>query len=249
MTPPDTYIIYGSNSEIGAFLAKKIAPCVKTLILFHHSEKRPLVPFPSQINILSYQHDIRDYDSLMKITDEIAQKCTITDLATVYLPAIRSYDHKPLSETSLDITKEIIDVNLLGSIHFLKAMISLAKQTRSTKIVMLGSNVSRTGLKNGSVYAATKAAIANLTKSVSKEVGRNNILINTISPGPVETNTTNFDKEYKAFRDRYFKDQKDLTSLNKLASPEEVCDLIKFLTSLENTHITGEELFITGGSL
>jgi 3-oxoacyl-[acyl-carrier protein] reductase len=146
---------------------------------------------------------------------------------------------------------------LIGAVHFLKAVLSVVKipTTRPfkreelnycTRIVMVGSNVSRSGLKYGSVYAATKAALANLVKSVAMEEGLSNVLINTVSPGPVATDSKEFGEEYKSFRNDYFETQKALNSLNRVAETCDVCHLIKFLTSLENKHITGEEIFVAG---
>ena len=250
---PETFIIYGANSAIGSELAKSLLPEVKELILFYHEKSDRIANILTNDKVVSFNSDIKDYDILHEQFSQIKHN---SHVGAVYLPAVRSYDHKPLAETSLYLTREIIDVNLLGAIHFLKGLISISTpRTKesldelSMRIVLLGSNVSRTGLLNGSVYAATKAAIANLTRTVAKEEGKNNILINTISPGPVQTDTQIFLADYREFRKEYFETQKSLTGLNRLAEISDVCSMIKFLTSLDNKHITGEELFLTGGAL
>ena len=249
---PDTYLIYGANSSIGSTLAKKVLPNVRNLILFYHKNTDRIKDLFSYPNVRVYQSDIRDFDDFTTKMKSIYDQIDIKEIGAVFMPAIRSYDHKKLTETSLDIAKEIIDVNLLGAIHFLKGVLENERKidfTPQKKVVLLSSNVSRTGLKYGSVYAATKAAIVNLVRSASMEEGMSNTLINAISPGPVNTFDEGFSDEYKRFRKEYFETQKTFTSLNKVANIEEVCSLICFLTSLENTHITGEEIFITGGAL
>ena len=245
MLQPETYIILGANSAIGSELAKSIAPKVQQLILFYHQRKERIVDLVAP-NIWQYPVDITNFNDFMGIIHQLKQEFKAQDLGAVYLPTIRSFDHQPLLNTDLKLTREIIDVNFLGAIHFLKSILSL-DTVNSQRIVLLGSNVSKIGLPNGSVYAATKAAIANLTKSVAQEVGYRNILINTVSPGPVITADQSFDQEYQEFRENYFATQKKFTCLNRLAEIDDVCALIKFLTSLENKHITGEEIFITGG--
>ena len=250
---PETFIIYGANSAIGSELAKSLLPEVKELILFYHEKTDRIAKILTSDKVVAFNSDIKDYDVLLEQFSQIKHN---NHIGAVYLPAVRSYDHKSLAETSLYLTREIIDVNLLGAIHFLKGLISIStprtKETiddLSMRIVLLGSNVSRTGLVNGSIYAATKAAIANLTRTVAKEEGKNHILINTISPGPVQTDSQVFLADYREFRKDYFETQKSLTSLNKLADVSDVCLMIKYLTSLENKHITGEEIFLTGGAL
>ena len=249
LTFPDFFIVYGANSFIGSEFAKMIRPEVKKLILFYPKKTDKIAELLPAENVKAIQSDILDFNDFKKKIHDLREENCINNLGAVYFSTYRSVDHKPLGETGLDLTKNIIDVNLFGAIHFLKGIFSINQSVASTRIVMLGSHVSRIGLKNGSVYAATKAAIANLTRSVAMEEGIHNTLINTVSPGPVETDNKDFSAEYTKFRQEYFDTQLRLTSLKRLASVSEICQLIMFLTSMENKHITGEELFITGGSL
>jgi len=246
MTLPQTYIIYGANSPMGAELASFLAPQVTQLILFYHKKTDRITRQLKLPNVISYCSDIVDFQDFMLKIEQINSKLHIESIAAVYLPALRSSDALPLTHTSLTLTSNIINVNLIGTIHFLKGILTLNKQIKSARIVLIGSHVSKVGLKNGSVYAATKAAIANLTRSVAMEEGVNNTLINTISPGPIETDHSQYQLPYSTFRERYFENHRQNSCLGKLATNLDVCNLVGFLTSLENTHITGEEIFITG---
>jgi len=251
---PETYIIYGANSHIGSELSHYLQPLVSNLVLFYHKNNDKINDLLSCANVHGISSDIRDYADYVKQLETIfSQSCLnlSKSLGAVYFPATRSYDHQPLSSTSLEITKEIIEVNLLGCIHFLKGIINLELSNSEAvkRIVLLGSHVSRTGLKDGSVYSCTKAAVANLTRSVSMEVGSKHVFINTVSPGPVVTQSVDFSSDYAEFREKYFATELLKTSLNKLASVDDVCSLILYLTSELNLHLTGEELFITGGTL
>jgi 3-oxoacyl-[acyl-carrier protein] reductase len=242
-------LIYGANSSIGSELAKQILPEVDNLILFYHKRTDRIKALFTDKKVIAIQSDVRDFDDLQVKIGKIGAEIELHDLGAVFLPSVRSYDHKLLSETSIELVNDIIAVNFLGAIHFIKAVLLLKKMSDSMRIVMTGSNVSRVGLKNGSVYAATKSAVANLARSVSMEEGMSHVLINVVSPGPVETDNSGFDTEYIEFRKEYFETQKRLASLNRIASVYDVISLIKFLTSIENRHITGEEIFVTGGKL
>ncbi len=247
---PDTYLIFGANSAIAIDTIERLLPECKRLILVYHKNKDlldelfkkysqgklPLIEFIST--------DITNYQELKEKFKDIIIN---TSFSAVYYSSVRSYDFKPLLDTDLNISKQIIDVNLYGAIHFLKIVLSYSRKVPHSRIILLGSNISKNGLKNGSVYASTKAAVANLVKSVAQEEGQNNVLINTVSPGPVETISTSFSEEYQNFRNEYFKSKKAQTSLNRLATAQDISELILFLSSLNNKHITGEEIFITGG--
>jgi NAD(P)-dependent dehydrogenase (short-subunit alcohol dehydrogenase family) len=248
MRQPETYVIYGANSCIGSELARAVLPDVKDLILFYHEKTGRIEDLFANGKVRAFQSDVREFEDFQEKMKKIHAEMELKDVGVVYLPAIRSYDHRPLSGADLNVVKEIIDTNFLGSINFLKAVLPLNKSAQSLRIVMMGSNVSRTGLKNGSVYAATKSAVSNLVRSVAMEEGCRNTFINTVSPGPVETDNSGYDSGYAQFRKEYFETQKALTSLNRVASAVDVCSLIRFLTSPENNHITGEELFVTGGA-
>jgi NAD(P)-dependent dehydrogenase (short-subunit alcohol dehydrogenase family) len=246
---PDAFIIFGANSIIGSTLARGILPLVKNLILFYHKQTDKIDDLLGDDKVMSYSQDIRDLDAFLQNISDLKSRIDISDLAAVYMSTQRSSDFQPLSTTDMSLTRDIVEINFLGAIHFLKGIFTINKSVSSTRIVLMGSNVSRKGLKNGSVYAATKAALSNLTRSVSQEEGASNTLINTVSPGPVESDQSGFSKEYATFRIAYFQEQKKMTSLDRLSSPVDVCEMILFLTSLQNKNITGEEFFVTGGSL
>ena len=123
------------------------------------------------------------------------------------------------------------------------------KRQKNGRIVLLGSNVSRIGLPNGSAYAASKSAIANLSRTVALEEAENNILINTISPGPIQIDDSHFGEEYRKFRASYYKKMLMQIPLKRLATLEDLYNLIEFLLSDKNSYITGEEIFVTGGKL
>jgi len=255
MKQPDTYIIYGANSQIGSHLAKLMQPKVKHLVLFYHKNTNRIAPLLQHQNVIAHSSNIEAFDDLAQTLKQTLNNILPKDVAAVYFPAIRSTDAKPIIETDLTLANNIININLLGAIHFLKAVLYINaglpvnKEAKSIRIVMLGSDVSRKGLENGAVYAATKAAVANLVLSVAKEAGEDGALINIVSPGPVESEDKDqkFSPHYSAFRKRYFQEQREKSCLYKLATPDDVCNAICFLTSLQNTHITGEEIFVNGG--
>ena len=253
MKQPKTYIIYGANSCIGAELAKMILPLVENLVLFYHERSDRIESLMNHEKVKIIQSDVCKFVDLVYRFKKVSEEIDVSDLGVVFLPAVRSQDMMSLKETSMELTKEIINVNFIGAVHFLKAVLGILNTSPtstadggSARIVMVGSDVSQSGLKNGSIYAATKSAMANLVKSVAMEEGLSNVLINTVSPGPVATFNSYFDEEYTRFRKEYFETQKALTSLNRVAEVVDICNLIMFLTSIENKHISGEEIFIRG---
>ena len=131
----------------------------------------------------------------------------------------------------------------------LKIVLPIMKKNKFGRIVLFGSNVSRIGLKNGSAYAASKSAISSICRSVAMEEGANNIIINTISPGPIKIDDSHFSEEYKIFREEYYKNELQNTPLKRTLEVKDVFGVTEFLLSDKNSFITGEEIFVTGGKL
>lgn len=163
----------------------------------------------------------------------------------IHTAAIRSSDANSFQDSDPLFWMEVCSKNLIMTYNILR--VALPNMKNGSRIVLYGSNVSKTGLANGSAYAAAKAAIANLAKSIAREVITRDILINVISPAPVETVLEqDYKGEYLEFRRRYFAKYKEQTPSGKLIQIQELADLTKFLISNQITNITGKEFFIEG---
>lgn len=251
-----TIIITGANGNIGSAMAHHFAEeGFKLILLYHRSAHRIeklLKNFGSSITAL--QSDITNLGELETIIEKIPLETEYLPKSLIHAAAMRSIDSATLIETSPELWEKIIETNIIGTYNILKTVIPLfiANQESETddnwnRIVLLGSDVSRIGLPSGSAYAASKAAISNLARSLSYELAEHNILINTVSPGPVVIDESHFSEEYRQFRTRYYEEILARTPLKRIANPSDVVSMCRFLISPENKYITGEEFFLTGG--
>lgn len=110
------------------------------------------------------------------------------------------------------------------------------------KIVNIASIWSIVTKKNRTLYTTMKSAIHGLTRSMAIEWASNNILINTISPGFIDTDLTRNSLSIEELTNL----EKSIP-LNRLAKPEEVAELVYFLGSKQNTYLTGQNIIIDGG--
>jgi NAD(P)-dependent dehydrogenase (short-subunit alcohol dehydrogenase family) len=239
-------LIVGANSNIGSKIAEFFLGKADNLFLWTHGKSNSEKLSSSVNSNVKYVYgDISD--------EKVVESVFLNDLAEfridtfINCATLRSSDFKPLSETSSDLWKKIFDVNVLGLYYLLHKLIPNMR-TKGGNIILFGSNVSRIGLKNGSAYAASKAAIANLTRTIALEEAQNKILINTISPGPVLIDDSHFSEDYRAFRNEYYKKELSQIPIGRLIKIEEIISLIEFL-SFKNSYMTGEEIFLTGGKL
>ena len=245
-----TILVSGANGNLGVFFSRKILETTNhSLILLVHksTEKIRTVSEKYPDRCILIKADIRNFEDIkIKLDNALGNRYLSAFLHTA---SIRSSDFKILSETESSNWKNVIETNILGTYNLLKIVLPVFKKQKEGRIVLMGSNVSRIGLPNGSAYSVSKAAMANLSRTVALEESQNNILINTVSPGPIEIDDSHFPESYRKFREKYYKNMLAQTPLKRLATLQDVYNIVEFLLSEKNTYITGEEIFVTGGKL
>ena len=139
-----------------------------------------------------------------------------------------------------DQWQAVINVNLTGTFIMCKAVIPHLIEAGAGKIVSL-SSASAHGQFGQANYAASKAGIIGLTKTLALELARYKINVNAISPGFTMTEMTSVLPDN--VKQKYF----DTIPMGRGAQPEEIAYLVKFLCSEESNFITGNEILIDGG--
>ncbi|MBI5700625.1 SDR family oxidoreductase [Candidatus Saganbacteria bacterium] len=144
---------------------------------------------------------------------------------------ISEIDDKDLDET--------IKINLSSPIRLIRGIVPMMGKGRIVNISSIWSEVSKPGR---GVYAATKAGLNALTRTLAIELGERGILVNSVSPGFVETSLTRQNNS-----EEQIASIKKLIPLGRLANIDEIAHLVCFLCSDKNTYITGQNIIIDGG--
>jgi 3-oxoacyl-[acyl-carrier protein] reductase len=139
-------------------------------------------------------------------------------------------------------SERIIHVNLLGAIHFARAVSQyLLKQNRGGRIVNISSIIGSRGYNGLAAYSASKAGMDGLTRALARELGRRQITVNSISPGYVKTemSSTLTTGQLAQIINR--------TPLGRLATEDDVTALVRFLLDESAGMITGQTILVDGG--
>ena len=140
-----------------------------------------------------------------------------------------------------DEWKKVIDINLTSTFLITKNVIKKMLKSKSGKIINITSVVGHTGNIGQANYAASKAGITAMSKSLALEYGKKNITINCISPGFIISDmTAKISEEHTDL-------MKSRISLNKFGSPDDVANSVVFLSSNLSDYITGETIHVNGG--
>jgi len=148
----------------------------------------------------------------------------------------------PVTEISYDDWRRTMDVNLNSAFLFSKHAIPAIDMCGGGSIILIASQLGRTAKPGRPWYCAQKGALINMARAMALDHAHQNIRVNSLSPGPVETDRflTNFD-------DRNAAQAANGTMFDRLGKPEEIAAGAVFLASAESSFMTGSDLLIDGG--
>lgn len=150
-------------------------------------------------------------------------------------------DDLPLARQLEDMVAGVVDTNFCGTWLSLKYQIEQMLKNGGGAIVNNVSKFQADGTAGCSVYSATKSAIATMSQVAAMEYARDNIRINTISPGLLKRS------HYDLERDREDCESPNMIPMNRYATPQEIAEAIVWLCSDKASYITGQDLSIDGG--
>ena len=149
----------------------------------------------------------------------------------------------PVQDRTIEEFDRLISVNLRGVFLGLRHEIPHMLQHGGGAIVNTASQAGLTGLANVAIYTASKHGVVGLTKSAALEVARQNIRINAVAPGPVDTGLLHRMVDGKVPLDAIAEDN----PMGRIAAPSEIAEAIVWLCSDAASYVTGHTLAIDGG--
>ena len=215
-----TLFITGGSRGIGAATAKK----------FRKNGYKVIMPSRGEMD-LSSPESVKAY---FKKNCRLKVDCIVNNAGINPLAAVDELTDKDIFET--------ININLAAPLMVVRALVGQMKKSKYGRIVNIGSIWGVVSKEKRAVYSMTKNGIHGLTNTLAVELGKYNILANTVCPGYTNTELTK--KNISAAEAG--KIEKEIP-LGRFADPDEIAGLIYFLGSEQNTYITGQKIAIDGG--
>lgn len=226
-------LITGASRGIGLGIARRLARDGHRVV--NLSRSNPPADFPG----ISYAVDLADADAAGRALASTAQEHAVDNLinnaALIRVGALEKITAEELQEQ--------IDLNIRAAILCAQAVLPSMRAKRRGRIVNIGSRAAL-GKEGRSIYGATKAAIASLTRTWALELARDRITVNAIAPGPIET---------ELFRENSPADSPQVKALiaavplGRIGQPADVAAAAAFFVSDEASFITGQVLYVCGG--
>jgi 3-oxoacyl-[acyl-carrier protein] reductase len=142
---------------------------------------------------------------------------------------------------SMDDWDTVLNTNLKGAFNFTQAVMRPMIKQRSGRIINISSIAGLTGNAGQANYAASKAGLIGLTKTLARELASRGITVNAVAPGLIETDMTTVLSE--EIRQNILKN----VPLGKLGEPDDIAGAVAYLASAEAKYITGQVLTVDGG--
>jgi 3-oxoacyl-[acyl-carrier protein] reductase len=225
-------LISGSSRGIGAATARLAKGYGADVVLHGHSESVQLKELAKELSARYITCDVADENEVRAAFKNIERVDVLINCAGITSPA-------SFSETTDEDWLQVFRVNVLGTVHFCKAVIPLMQKNGSGRIVNI-SSIRGYGITSGrAIYSASKAAIINLTCSLAKEYAPQ-IAVNVIAPGFTRTDMA------KTWNEKIWK-QVEQALLGRIGEPNEIAEAICFLGSDKASFIVGQTILVDGG--
>ncbi|MFT5435520.1 MAG: 3-oxoacyl-[acyl-carrier protein] reductase [Ulvibacter sp.] len=235
-------IITGSSRGIGLTIAKTLAKNgAKVVVNFSGSEEtaKSVVNeiLQSGGQAIAIKADVSKSEDVKILFQKTIEKFEKIDVL-INNAGIAIY--KLIKDTTDEDFDRIFDVNVKGVFNTMREASTLL--ANNGRIINFSSSVTRLMLPTYGTYSATKSAVEQLTRVFAKEVGTKGITVNSISPGPVNTELFKQGKN-----DEVIKRLASMSAFNRIGEPEDIAKIVLFLVDDDSKWITGQNIGVNGG--
>ena len=238
-------LITGGGNGIGRAVAHRLAAAGMTVVIadYDHAAaqqvRQEIIDSGGNADALSI--NVSAAREVKAMVTDIAQRFGRVDvLANI---AGGSAYTKRIEELTWPQWKEVMDANLKGTFLMCREVAPIMQRQKSGRIINTASNYGVTGSALRTPYAAAKAGVITFTKSLALELAPDNVLANTVAPGPTDTPRV-MEKESAESRQQRWWPQ---IPLGRTGLPRDLAEMYFFLTTPESAAMTGQTFHVNGG--
>lgn len=191
---------------------------------------------------LAVQVDVSDPQSVWEMVHQAVERFGRVDVLVNNAAIFSTIKMKPFEEITLNEWERLMSVNLTGSFLCCQAVASHMRECKQGRIINVSSGVVLMGRPWYAHYVASKAGIIGLTRALANELGEDNITVNTITPGPTETEVPR-----ETVSPEQAKAMIEAQAIHRRETPEDLVGVAVFLASEDSEFITGQVINVDGG--
>lgn len=236
-------IVTGGGKGIGAAIATRLAKDGMNVMIHCHSSKAQAEETAEAcrrygVSAEVVTGDVSSEEDCIKLVDSCIQAFSGIDVLVNNAGVTR--DGLLMRMPTEDFTA-VLQTNLMSAFYMMKAASRHMLRARYGKIISLSSVSALSGNPGQGNYAASKAGLIGLTRSLALETAARGITVNCIAPGAVDTDMT------KALPERVREEMVHAIPMGRMADPEEIAGVASFLASDDSRYVTGQVINVSGG--
>ncbi|MEU5843939.1 3-oxoacyl-ACP reductase FabG1 [Rhodococcus sp. NPDC047139] len=228
---PRSVLVTGGNRGIGLAVARRLQADGHKVAVTHRGSGAPE-------GLFGVRCDVTDADSVDAAFKEVEEHQGPVE---VLVANAGITDDTLLMRMTEDQFTSVIDANLTGAFRCAKRANRAMLRARWGRMIFLGSVVGLAGQAGQINYAASKAGVIGLARSVTRELGSRSITANVVAPGFIETDMT------ADLSDDLRETAKKFIPLQRLGKPEDVAAVVSFLASDDSAYVSGAVIPVDGG--
>lgn len=238
-------VVTGASRGIGKAIALKLAGLGTNVVLNYRSSEKEALEVENEIksmgvDVISVKADISKLNEVENLINTAKEKFGCIDIMVNNAGITKDNLILRMKEEEFD---SVIDVNLKGVFNCLKSITPVMVRQKHGKIINISSVVGISGNAGQVNYAASKAGIIGMTKSLAKEIGSRGVNVNAVAPGFIDTEMT------QCLGDKVKEEAKKNIPLKRFGQADDVADVVAFLAGSESDYITGQVIHVDGGML
>jgi 3-oxoacyl-[acyl-carrier protein] reductase len=238
-------IVTGASKGIGAGIAKALAEAGAAVVVNYAGSKEGAERVVAEIvakdgKAVAVQADVSKPADIQRL---FAETRKTFGAPSILVNNAGIYEFASIEQLDPEAYRRMFDVNVLGPLLATQAAVKHF-DSEGGSVINVSSVVSMVRIPNSAVYSATKAALDSITRVLAVELGQKRIRVNSINPGPVETEGTRAAGIVGSDLERHTVSQ---TPLGRIGQPDDIGPIAVFLASPESGWLTGEVIGASGG--
>ena len=230
-------IVTGASRGIGRAIALELGQSGASVVVNYNRNAEAAHAIASEIGGIAVQADVGTPEGCAKLIEAATEQGSLDILVN---NAGITRDGLMVRMTDAD-WDNVIRTNLTSTFRLCRSATEIMMRQRSGSIINVTSVSGIRGNAGQANYAASKAGVAAMTSSLAKEMGRRGIRVNCVAPGFVATDMV------EAMNPKVVEGAKNLIPMRRLARPEEIAKVVRFLASDDASYVTGQQWVVDGG--